>query len=507
MNSVTRDPVARAMVYSLDERNATITDDHGRFELNLAPDTAVIANVQIGLEARRPGFRSRGSSMVGAGQGDVTLWLLPDGLITGKVKFPSDDPGDHVQVQLYHREIRDGTGQWVPASRERTRADGEFRFAELAAGDYKVFTMENMEQGQPTEGGNEPPWGFPPRFYPGMRDFGSAETIHLSAGETFVANISLERQRYYDVRVPVVGMEEGMPQGVRVSVYAQGHRGPGYELGFNGAQGAVTGLLPNGTYTIEATGSGPHPTTGSTNITVANRAVMGPALAVVANPPIEVNIRKDLSGVDSSAKQGVVASSGVPAQVSLISADEVVGRRGVTSQAQGDPLTMSGVAPGWYWVQVRPFGGYVAGVMSGGKDLLREPLVVPNGASVPPIDITLRYDTGELEVMLEGGDDTGSVGIGGGSTGVMVQGQWVYCLPLDGNIAPTDLGQMGVRSNGRSTSMQIPPGNYRVLAFKSPQELEYRNPTAMKKFESQGQVVKVLPGQKSQVTVKSVESE
>jgi len=535
LSSVTREPLGRAMVYSLNEQYATFTDDHGRFELNLtAPVTAAGAKVQIVLDVRKPGFRSRGSNLIHAGQDDVTLWLVPEGIISGRVKFPSDEPGDHVDVQLYHREIRDGVAQWLPASRDRTRVDGEFRFADLVAGEYKVFTLENMEQGQPESGSNEPPWGFPPRFFPAARDFGSAETIHLRAGETFLANITLERQRYYDVRVPVVGNEEGMPPGMRVSVYAQGHRGPGFELGFNRAQQMITGMLPNGTYTIEATGYGPHAATGSTSITVANRAAVGLPLAIATNPSIEITIGKDLSGADSTAKQVAATSSRVPAQVSLLSAEDVDGGRGRAYYSQGNPLMLNAVEPGRYWVAVRAFGGYAATVASDGKDLLREPLVVPYGASVPPIEVTLRYDTGELEAVIEGaevssagspGNVMGSVprspgnvvmGIvtnpsviagGSGRTDSMMQGGLsVYCIPLDGSHLLPDSGQMNVM-NGQTRWSQLPPGEYRVLAFTSPKDLEYRNPVALKAYDSQGQVVTVLPGQKAQVTVRVIRDE
>lgn len=531
------------MVYSADQRYATFTDDHGRFELTLlAAELAAGANAQLVLDARRPGFRSRDSSLVLTGQGEVTLWLVPEGLITGKVKFPSDDAGDHVQVELYRREIREGLAQWMPTARDSTKADGEFRFADLTPGDYKAFTLENMEQGQPATGSNEPRWGFPPRFFPAARDFGSAETIHLRAGETFVANIPLERQRYYDVRVSVVGMEEGMPEGLRVSVHAQGHRGPGYELGFNRAQRVISGSLPNGTYTIEATGYGPNAGTGSTSITVANQPAVGPPLAVVANPSIDVIIRKDLSDADSAASQRASTSGGTLAQVSLMPAEEVTGTRGTrTYYSQGAPPTISGVQPGRYWVQVRPFaGGYPASVTSGGKDLLREPLVVPYGASVPPIEVTLRYDTGEVEAVMEGAEVTragspgsvpGSAGsvMGGvaGSTGstmgivtsppvivgasaridpLMQRGLSVYCIPLDSNRVMPDPPQTNVMT-GKTRWIQLPPGDYRVLAFSSPRDLEYRNPAAMKVYEIEGQVVKVTPGQKAQVTVRVIENE
>ena len=65
VNSVTREPVGRALVYTIDERYAAFTDDHGHFELNVAeqapaPGGAGMSTAQTilqGREARLPDDR------------------------------------------------------------------------------------------------------------------------------------------------------------------------------------------------------------------------------------------------------------------------------------------------------------------------------------------------------------------------------------------------------------------------------------------------------------------
>ena len=61
--------------------------------------------------------------------------------------------------------------------------------------------------------------------------------------------------------------------------------------------------------------------------------------------------------------------------------------------------------------------------------------------------------------------------------------------------------------NGNALIQNLPPGDYRILAFDSPQSLEYRTPAAMRVYESSGRVVHVKPGEKAQVTVPLIESE
>ena len=92
--------------------------------------------------------------------------------------------------------------------------------------------------------------------------------------------------------------------------------------------------------------------------------------------------------------------------VTLQSAEEFSVERGSggTYQSQGNPPVLASVSPGRYWVQVQPSqsGIYVASATSGGKDLLRTPLVVPFGASVPPIEVTVRNDPAEIDATVDG---------------------------------------------------------------------------------------------------------
>ncbi len=467
INSVTHEPIGRALVYSADGVYATFTDDHGHFELSLpemrvgaassSSGTVIVSSfggqssvVGSYLQAKKPGFLASPVTPIPSGTApgreEVTLSLIPEGLIVGRVKFPTAESADHVRVELYRREIREGFAQWTQLAATETRSDGEFRFAGLRAGEYKVFTSEAVEQDPLTAVPNGPVFAFPPRYFAAARDFATADTIQVRAGESFTANIALERQRYYEVRVPVVGIEPGSQMGLGVSVFAQGHRGPGFELGYSRSQAAIIGSLPNGNYTIEASGFGPNAVTGMVNITVTNGPVNGPALAVTPNTSIEVNVHQDLTGADSSHPQPEALPPGRTAYVSLMSAEEVPNRRGRGGQyqAQGDPAVLGGVAPGRYWVQIQGGMGYAASVTSGGRDLLRLPLVVPYGASVPPIEITLRYVTGEIEVSIEPSANRAPSSANGGATDSAPMSSTVtqpgnvslYCVPVGNQAGP-----------------------------------------------------------------------
>jgi hypothetical protein len=81
------------------------------------------------------------------------------------VKFPSADV-DYVEVQLYRRDVREEIARWEPLTQVRSRADGEFRFAELRAGEYKVRCSRKKQwsvtRWRPFPNG--PAYGFPRDF-------------------------------------------------------------------------------------------------------------------------------------------------------------------------------------------------------------------------------------------------------------------------------------------------------------------------------------------------------
>jgi len=524
INSVTREPIGRALVSTADELSATFTDDHGNFELTLSEvkqqpgGSGVAARSPVQLQAKKPGFLTdygmQGGAMIGGSVKDVTLTLIPEALIVGEVKFPSADAADYVEVQLYRREVREGFARWEPLIPVRTRANGEFRFAELRAGEYKVFTREAMERDPLTAVGNGPMYGFPPRFFAAARDFATGDTIQVKAGETITANIAPERQRYFDVRIPVIRLQSGQAAGLEVVVHAQGHRGPGFELGYDPEQNAIRGSLPNGSYTIEASSYEPDSGTGTTTITVANGPVNGPPLALTPNVSIEYNVHLDFSNA------GNPNLTGQPVYVYLQSADEFSNQRGGGGRymAQGNPPALVGVKPGRYWVQANPSSSdlYVASVTSGGRDLLASPLVVPFGASIPPIEINVGRGTGEIEITVAGENSAQAqaegVSTAGGGTILSVAGSIdasrhisLYCIPLSGNVSA--VREVSGFYNGKYYVTLIPPGDYRILAFESASQLEYRNPAVMRAYESKGQTVHVVSGQKAQVTVQLITNE
>ena len=222
INSVTHEPIARALVSSPDNRFAALTNSEGRFEFTLpkvdsAPEggsdssTPVSGQIQSAipnrpymLMARKPGFLADSDGQVQNLQNealkDLTLTLTPESLIVGAVTLPTSEPPDNIMLQVFRRQVQDGRAHWVPAGGAQSTSDGQFRFADLPAGTYKLLTHELLDRDPLTidpltlPRSNDPRgqlFGYPPVYYQSAPDFGSAATIQLAAGQTQTVNLSL----------------------------------------------------------------------------------------------------------------------------------------------------------------------------------------------------------------------------------------------------------------------------------------------------------------------------
>lgn len=529
VNGITREPIGRALVCSPDNRFATMTDSEGRFEFPASSSDStrqlqgtgnssfsysegsgpvITSNGPTVLLARKPGFLTdQNQQFENLQAGEITLTLVPEALIVGRVVLSSSDGVTPIQLQLYKRQVQEGRGHWVAVADTTSRANGEFRFAELSPGTYKLFTLELLDRDPETFRPGGPLYGYPPIYFPSTNSFAAASIIHLAAGKTFHADLSPVRQRYYPVKVPVANAASGLP--ISVSVMVQGHRGPGFSLGYNDRDHTIEGMLPTGTYTLEATGLGTPAAHGLATIAIHDAAVEGPAMMLIANPSIPVNVQWELTAAQNRGMSAGLAKGGQYVNVRLEPAEDFGQAPPIylrpPTREKNNSLVFDGVPPGRYWVHVDPGAGFPSAMSSGGIDLLHHALTVVEGSSAP-IEITMRNEGAEIDGTVEGFSNVLEKAQGGNeSTGsadsVPYQSfAYVYCIPLpDGN---GQLAQTPVGRDGHFNLIDIAPGSYRLLVFPRQQpELEYQSSEAMKAYESKGIVVRVVAGQKEHVRI------
>jgi hypothetical protein len=519
VNAVTHEAIGRALVYSPDNRFAMLTDSEGHFEFTLPKvrtDTQT-GSVSFGpardgslglLMARKPGFLddpNRGTQTPVSPGRELTISLMPEALIKGRIVLSGNDSAIGIDVQLVSRQVLEGLPRWQLASTVQTNSNGEFRFAELLPGTYKLVTRELLDNDPATTLPGGQLYGFPPIYYPGVADFAAGSTIQLAAGQTFQAELSLERQPYYPVRIPVAGADPS--SGINVSVSVDGHPGPGYSLGYNAEKQRIEGLLPNGNYLVEALTSGPNAATGTVNIAVAGAPVEHPSMVLTRNPSIPVNVAEEFTSTNwqgsaftSNGKRTfAVHGPRLYLQVSVEPADDFEQQGGTTIRPPTGPtdesLTLENLPPGKYWLRLRSSRGYVASATMGGVDLLHQPLVVVSGSSTP-IEITMRDDGAELDGTLAGV-------LPSANTAYPSTPAFVYCIPLPDSTG--QFQQLWASPDGKFNSPMIAPGTYRVLAFNGQQpNLPYRDADGMRAYETKGQIIHVVAGQKQNLELQVI---
>jgi hypothetical protein len=515
LNALTSKPVGRALVTLMEI--AALTDSDGRFAFdvrlsmgNLAGGTAVRSSLGVPsgfpmvLMARRPGYLTmqRPTMLLLRDKNpevpELTIKIMPESILRGRLATSTGGPPMGVQVQLFCKQVQDGLANWGQIASAQTNSRGEYRFADLAAGDYKVMTREwvENESGVPVPGKQMP--GYPPVYYPNELDLAKATPIHIAAGETAQADINLRAQLYYRVSIPVMNVPHG--NGVNVTV-GEEDGSSGFSLGFNPQTQKIEGSLPNGTYDVRVTAFGEVQSTGVGRIVIAGGPVQGTPIPLVSGGVIPVIVREEYTADSGTGtREGLVLShhgNGRPRSLELALRPDgtnvaTVGLRNPTGKGNED-LAVVNAREGKYRVWVMPNHGYVASATSGGVDLLHKPLVVGAGGASAPIEITLRDDTATLDgtvapIPPTGGEPNPYGGVS------------VFCFPIESEVGRLEQGFAGV--DGKFSIQNLPPGRYLVLAFSTPnQNLEYRNQEVLRQYESKGTIVTLEPGQKAEVKV------
>ena len=537
LNRVTHQPISRALVYSSDQQYATFTDDRGHFEFKFPPqEAAPQENLSASSEgrsfnarrfqsllrlrpgeflARKPGFleniNNSSNGRVAPNQSEITLYLDPESLIAGHVNIPGSEGDLRIRLELYRRELSEGREHWVPAGSFTSWTDGEFRFSNLTHGTYKLFTHELPDRDPLINAPAGQLFGFPPVFYPSASDFSAASTIQLAPGATFQANLSVTRREYYPVKIPVANVAAGL--GLNIRVYPLGHPGPGYSLGYNQAEEQIVGSLPEGSYTLQADANAQPGSTGILNFSVRGTPLELPPLSLIPNSSLIVNVREQLSSGQSTFDDGPEESvdhlsNAAPRRtanvhVTLTPIEDFGAGGGGTSQptegSREHSLVIPNVRPGRYRVHAETGIGYVASVLSGGTDLLSEPLEVGMGGSTSPIELTLRDDGAEVTGTVEGPTDSNHAPDQGGG-GLQA---YLYFLPLAGTSGQAR-EVMGA-PDGTFEEEQLPAGSYLVLAFEEQRDdLAATTQETLRKLEGQGKVIHVSAGQKERLHLKII---
>jgi hypothetical protein len=540
-NAATGEPLARAMVrIEGDAETGALTDNQGRFELPGVP-----AGPQI-VKIRKPGFQDRPYAtedvgyqgdgpahnvLVAAEMPDLDFALTPTSAIRGHVELSTGDPAQGIALMLLKQVVRSGRAVWAQNGTTVTNGYGAYRFANLAAGVYLLYTLPTLES-EPAvtavaAGARVTREGYPSIFYPETREFADATRIRLAAGQQTEANLSLTLEPFYTVTATAL-LPNGRPfdakssSGEHGGVIASSLFGPvmvldpaGHQLAytatFDFTSHLIQAILPAGSYMLlvhagmnESSGTGQLNTgenagqkqerlSGFVGFSFESQPLSNLRIPLTDTPNWAIHLRKVRTSATATEGNpiGVIVTATYAGEVPIAAFDP-----GATANEAGpDLLEMNGLAPGPLWINTQAFDRSlcVDSFTAGGINLAREPLNVALGASPPPMELTLRDDCAKLALSLPPmlsaflpGDEPFYT---------------VYVVPDFDTTADVPPMNMHPSSGATLTVDGLTPGSYHVYVFDRPVRLEYRNPEAIAALPTPGQAVTLTAGTTSNLVL------
>lgn len=499
VNAETGRPIPRALVelYSMGKK-AVLTGPQGEFSFDKLSKGSVMVRVQ------KPGFFELGSRqqmqaaeyvVVGPDSGKVVLKLQPECAIAGEVTDDNGEPMEGVIVDALASQIMDGHRQLMPVrGSARTDEDGLFHMAGLQSGKY-ILSVKSGPAGRRLLGlqSSKGSQAYPLIVYsPGVTDPAAATPVDLAPGQHAHIQFSLSLGPAFKLSGTVLGAANFKQVSPPMIVDAMER-----PLASANRWDAQTGAfeispLPAGVYTLRVyamTDEG-HSSSLKQSVTL-NRDISGLNLAMTAGVAIPVSVRADFTQPQHCTSHvGAAIDCRQFALVNLMSAEP--GQ--IVAQAQPDKadssiLAFQNVMAGRYRVQVYPLvQAYVRSVRSGTTDLLQEELVVPAGGNVPPIEVVLRDDGAKVKIHIQAEDAP-----------PLVQ---ILMLP---EFAPSQRALNFKTSPGSDFEYGgLAPGDYKILAIASPEEIEYGNPEVLQKYSAKTARITLTSNGTTNVTVELI---
>ena len=498
VNSVTGEPIARARV-QVGTQQAALTDHDGRFEFDNVSEESAYAS------ASKPGYFAEDKLVLAQGQ-SVTLQLIPEAILFGTIIDENGQPLQDLRVELTMLQVHNGLRRWQPMQTTATGVEGNFRFAELQAGQYSLttgFQVEGLAEAASSV-------AFMPVAFPPLTGDGIRGALTLAPGDHIEANASPATEKLY----PVSGTIKGMAGQGAVFVIETKDGELIDQPVIIDPGGAFHLRLPSGSYRfkVHSAAEREQPLAATREISIAEAPLEG--ISINLQPPVFLPIEVEYQAV-TTATQNAPPAPPPYLNASLededprgpahaFSAQPLKLPRGAQVLEPGGPMVFRDVQPGRYVLQTQPQPPwYAASASCGNLDLTRDPLMITAGTAACTVRMVYRDDSASLKW-------SASPGEAGNDASNEV---FVIAIPLDNltqsarNFSAFSDHQVSSDSPAEGSFEGLAPGRYLVMALSHRQELPYRDNEALQRYLSLGQEVTLTRGGKSEVQLKIVTGE
>jgi len=512
---VTRDPdgqpVKKALIELIGENQAeagdytAVTGADGFFRIeNIIPGRYHLFAERSGLlDTDKQRGRSEGRILTltsGQEVKDIHIRLLAAAVIRGRVTDEDGDPLPNAEVTALRQTFVAGHKHWEQAGAERTNDLGEYRIANLPAGniflsvspppDFKALIESG---GAAAHDANAPEKPAPPTYqttyYPGTTDRSQASAIALHAGDDFPADFSLTPSASVIVRGSVVNL----PPHTAASIMLQSRD---FSLMLNGAEIHKDGSfvirdVSPGNYTILASVEGSTvPMTARQSLQVGSANVDGLRLSPQPGATVHGRLRFESKSPVRFDPERIFLTLQMVDAVEENETASVFRENfsNITHVSADGSFQWTDVPAGNYYVQIMGEGSadsdwYVKSVLSGGRDVNNSGIAINGGDVV--LDVVTSTNGGVAE------------GVSLNSKGEPFPNAIVVAVPEARMRGRVDHFRKTVSDQtGRFSLRGLRPGEYTVYAWENVEGEAYYNPDFLKAYEGQGTMLHVSEGER-----------
>lgn len=440
---------------------------------------------------------------------DLLIRLQAAAVVRGRVTDEDGDPMASAQVTVLHQTFTSGRSRWEPAGSERTNDLGEYRVANLPAGNYYVSVnpppdFKNLieaagraaaEPGSAKSNTTDRGLSYQTTYYPGTLDRGQAAPIQLKAGDDFPVDFSLAPGPALSIRGSVVNL----PPRSSATILLESHD---FNLMMNDAEIHKDGSfvirdVAPGAYTILATVDNANvPMMARESLQVAGN-VEDLRLAPQPGGWIRGGLRLENRG-NSRIEAGELflmlrAADGDDDLLGAFSFRDTFSN--VTQVAADGSFEWKGVPSGTYYVQFAGGGlgpdWYLKSVLAGGREADEAGISVNGGAVV--LDLVASANGAAVD------------GVVTDQKGEPVANAVIVAVPEARLRGRMDRYRKTVSDqSGRFNLQGVAPGGYTLFAWESVDGDAYYNVEFLKSYEGRGSPLRASEGERKSVSLQVI---
>jgi hypothetical protein len=412
----------------------------------------------------------------------LTLELVPQSVVSGKVTDEDDEPVSGVSVALLMRMSVGGQVRNVPVRGVQSNDLGDFRLANVAPGAYYVVA-------EPRSGALRSDTGARRSLrtlYPGVSAFAQATPVLVGPGEERSGtNIRLVSGETHHIRGVLVGLTTADHGSVTIH--------PAEEeqvfIALGGANYKADGSfdfadLGPGSYALTYVQVAGDTAKGARRIvSVGERDVNDVVLSITNSATITGHIK-----IEGGSAENLKSIDFQKLGLSLSAADALVGPNARASIQSDGQFVIKNIVPGRYVVRASPPAGtYVKSIRFGQSEVRTQELDLNEGGS-GEMDVIYRYGLASV---------SGSIS---GDGGAPVSGRIVLIPSL---LDPLGHGLILGASDASNAFVvkNIPPGTYRAYAFESIDFAAMQDPAVLKALQSGGAELDIAESESKSVVL------